>query len=149
MALVEVVILDKLRDVEADLKQITSGSLSDFSGVLQSLLTCVQGHTGEIQPSFIRDVRREAPEIFELVKTRRRDIIQRYFGWLLGEGRRAGIIRKDIPAKVVTDILLSSVEAIINPAKMEELGLTPKTAYSAILTVILEGLITEKGRLKR
>src|SRR5208337_2457303 len=83
MALVEAVILDKFRDVETELKQITSGSLSDFPGVLQSMLAYIQGHTGEIQPPFIRDVRREAPEIWELVEGRRRDIIQRYFGKLL------------------------------------------------------------------
>jgi hypothetical protein len=34
----------------------------------------------------------------------------------------------------------------MNPSKMAELGLTPKTGYSAITTVILEGVLTEKGR---
>ena len=86
------------------------------------MLTCIQGHIGEIHPPFIRDLRREAPEIFKLIEGRRRDIIQRYFGRLLGAGRRAGIIRKDIPAKVVTDIILSSVQAIINPSRLEEAG---------------------------
>jgi hypothetical protein len=148
MALVEAVILDKFQGIEAELQQITSGSSSDFPGVLHRMLSCVQGHTGEIQPPFIRDVRREAPEIWELVEGRRRDIIQRYFGKLLGTGRRAGTIRKDIPGKVVTDILLSAVQAIINPSRMEELNLTPKEGFSAIMTVILEGLITEKGRSK-
>ena len=148
MALLEVVIRDKFQDVEAELQQISSGSLADFPGVLQHVLTCIQGHIGEIQPPFIRDVRREAPEIFKLIEGRRRDIIQRYFGRLLGAGRRAGIIRKDIPVKVVTDIILSAVQAIINPSRIEELGLTIKAAYSAIITVILEGLITEKGRLE-
>ncbi len=146
MALLEVVILDKFRDVEAELNEITSGPMSDFPGVLQHLLTCIQRHTGEIQPPFIRDVRREAPEIFELVEGRRRDIIQRYIGKALEAGRKAGFIRKDIPAKVVTDILLGSVQAIINPSRMEELGLTAKEGFSAIMTVILEGLITKKGR---
>ncbi len=148
MALVEVVILDKFRDVEADLQEISSGSLADFHGVLQHVLTCIQGHIGEIHPPFIRDLRREAPETFKLIEGRRRDIVRRYFGRLLGAGRRAGIIRKDIPAKVVPDIILGAVQAIINPSRMEELGITIKAAYSAIITVILEGLITEKGRLK-
>jgi len=49
---------------------------------------------------------------------------------------------------MVTEILLGAVQAIMNPTKMAELGLTPKTGFSAILTVILEGVITEKGRSK-
>ncbi len=148
MALVESVILDKFQGIEAELQQITCGSSSDFPVVLHRMLSCIQGHTGEIQPPFIRDIRREAPEIWELVEGRRRDIIQRYFGKLLGAGRRAGTIRKDIPGKVVTDIILSAVQAIINPSRMEELNLTPKEGFSAIMTVILEGLITENGRSK-
>ncbi len=149
MALVEAVILDKFSGVEAELQQITSGSLSGSPGVLHRMLSCIQGHTGEIQPPFIRDVHRTAPEIWELVEGRRREIIQHYFGKFLRAGRRAGTIRKDIPAKVVTYILLSAVQTIINPSMMEELELSPKEGFSAIMTVILEGLITEKGRLKQ
>jgi hypothetical protein len=44
------------------------------------------------------------------------------------------------------EILLGTVQAIMNPSKMAELDLTPKTGYSAITTVILEGVLTEKGR---
>ena len=74
---------------------------------------------------------------------------QRYFGKLLGEGRKTGIIRKDIPATLVIEILLGAVQAIMNPSKREELGLTPKTGYAAIIRVVLEGVITDKGRSKR
>jgi hypothetical protein len=96
----------------------------------------------------VRDVRREAPELFKLVQTRRRNVIQRYFGRLFKEGRRAGIIRKDIPTELMIEILLGATEAIINPQKMAELGLTPKTGFLVIITVVLEGVITGKGRLK-
>jgi len=34
----------------------------------------------------------------------------------------------------------------VNPPKMAELGLTPKTGFLAIITVVLEGVLTEKGR---
>jgi TetR/AcrR family transcriptional regulator, cholesterol catabolism regulator len=74
---------------------------------------------------------------------------QRYFGKLLGEGRKTGIIRKDIPTPRVIEIFLGAVQAIMNPSKMEELGLTPKTGYAAIIRVVLEGVITDKGRSKR
>jgi len=36
----------------------------------------------------------------------------------------------------------------MNPAKMEELGLEPKTGYSAIVMMILDGVITPRGRAK-
>jgi AcrR family transcriptional regulator len=78
-ALLKAVLVDKFRAVEADLQRITS-NCSDVSAALQALLACVQRHTEEIQPPFVRDIQREAPEMFKLVETRRRDVIQRHFG---------------------------------------------------------------------
>jgi AcrR family transcriptional regulator len=148
-ALLEAVFFDKFRNVETDLNRITSEFSSDYLAALQEMLACVQRHMEEIQPPFLRDIRRDAPEMFKLVESRRRDMIQRHFGKLIGEGQRRGIIRKDIAAELIMEILLGAVQAIINPTKMEELGLTPKAGFSAIITVVLEGVITEEGRARR
>ncbi|MCM3904165.1 MAG: hypothetical protein ND866_20875, partial [Pyrinomonadaceae bacterium] len=61
---------------------------------------------------------------------------------------RAGIFRKDISTRLMIEILLGATEAIMNPPKMAELGLTPKTGFLTIITVVLEGVLTEKGRLR-
>jgi len=145
-ALLRAVLLDKFRSVEMDLDGIMAECSSDVLAALHRLLACMQQHTEEIQPPFVRDIRREAPETFNLVEERRRKVIERYFGRLFEEGRRAGIIRKDFPARLMIEILLGTVQAIMNPSKMAELDLTPKTGYSAITTVILEGVLTKKGR---
>jgi TetR/AcrR family transcriptional regulator, cholesterol catabolism regulator len=144
-ALLEAVVLDKFRSVEADLDQIAAERSSDFSASIRSLLTCMQRHTEELRPPYIRDVQK-TPELFEVVRTRRREMIQSYFGKLLEEGQKAGAIRKDIPAWLITEIVLGVIEAIVNPSKMGELGLSPTTALSAILKIILEGVTTETGR---
>jgi AcrR family transcriptional regulator len=146
--LLRAVLLDKFRSVATDLERIASASSTDVLDSLHQLLACVQRHTEEIQPSFVRDIRREAPELFQLVQSRRRDVIQRYFGKILDEGRRAGIFRKDISTRLMIEILLGATEAIMNPTKMAELGLTPKTGFLTIITVVLEGVLTEKGRLR-
>ena len=148
-ALLEAVILEKFRSVDADLGGITSATSSDCLGALHHLLECVQGHMEEIQPPFVRDIRREAPDLFKVVESRRRDVIQRHFGKVFLEGRRAGLIRQDIPPKLAIEILLSAVQAIMNPPKMEELGLTLKTGFASIIRVVLEGLTTEKARSRR
>jgi len=146
--LVKVVLADKLRNVEADLEPITAHSSDDFHGTVQQLLLCVQGHAAEIQPSFVRDIRRDSPELFKLIQVQRRKLIQRHFGKLLKAGRRAGIIRSDISTRMIVEILLSAVEAIANPIKMAELGLTPKTALSAILGVFFDGIVSKERRAR-
>ncbi|MEW6532440.1 MAG: TetR/AcrR family transcriptional regulator [Thermodesulfobacteriota bacterium] len=147
-ALIEAVVLDKLHEVEADLERIIADCSSDSLDALHQLLASMQRHLEEIRPPYVRDVRREAPKMFELVERRRRDMIQRHFGKLIGEGRREGILRNDIPAELVIEMLLASTQAIINPEKLADLGLTPKDGFSAIITVLLEGVITETGRSK-
>src|SRR5215510_5455472 len=146
--LLRAVLLDKFRSIEIDLDGIMSSRSSDVLASLQELLACVQRHAEEIQPPFVRDIRREAPEMFQLVQNRRREVILRYFGKIFDEGRKAEIIRKDIPTKLMIEILLGATEAIMNPPKIAELGLTPKTGFLTIITVILEGVITGKGRSK-
>ncbi len=146
VALVEAVLLDKVRSVEADLERITPDSSSDFPAALQRLLARVHRHTEEVQPPFLRDLQREAPEMFSIVETRRRANILKYFGRLIEYGQVAGIIREDVPTRLIVEILLGAVEAIMNPEKLTELGLTPRDGFSAISTVVFNGVITEKGR---
>jgi AcrR family transcriptional regulator len=144
--LLQAVLLDKFRSIETDLERIASTSSTDVLDSLHQLLACVQRHAEEIQPPFVRDIRREAPEMFQLVQSRRRDVIQRYFGKIFDEGRTAGVIREDVSTEMMIEILLGATEAIMNPAKMAELGLAPKTGFLTIITVVLEGVLTEKGR---
>ena len=144
--LLRAVLVDKFDSVEADLEKITSAGSTEVLAALHQLLARIQSHAEEIQPPFVRDIRREAPEMFQLVQSRRRNVIQRHFGKLFEEGRRAGIIRKDIPTRLMIEILLGVTEAIMNPPKMAELDLTPKVGFTTIITVVLEGLLTDKGR---
>ena len=146
--LLRAVLLAKFRSVETDLEAVVTDSADDASAALHRLLACMQRHTAEIQPPFVRDIRRETPELFQLIEERRRDMIQHYFGKIFDQGRKAGIVRKDLSSELIVEILLGAVQAVMNPAKIEHLGLEPKTGYGAIVSVILDGAMTEKGRSK-
>jgi AcrR family transcriptional regulator len=148
-ALLEAMLLDKFRCVEEDLEAIASECSADFPTGLHRLLACVQRHTEEIRPPFVRDIQREAPDLFKVVQARRREVIQRAFTKLLGEGRREGLIRKDIPVHLIIEILLGAVEAIITPPRLAELELSIKSGITAIISVILEGALTPERRTKR
>jgi len=148
MALLQAVMCDKMNAVEADLERALSEGADDFSSHLQALLSCMRTHTEEIGESYVRDVRREAPELFAVVQKRRRELIQRIFGKLLEDGRKSGMIRADIPTVMMIEMLLGAVDSVVNPAKMGELESTPKVAFSQIITMFLEGVLTSEGRKK-
>jgi len=144
--LLEAVLADKFAGVEATLKEVTRAHAHDFPETLRELLAGTQRELDEIKPPFVRDMRQKAPEVFKLVEQRRAALIQRYFGKFFVEGQRAGMVRKDVPAKLMIEILLAMVQSIMNPPKMEELGMLPKEGFTGILKIVLEGALTAKGR---
>jgi len=146
VALLEAVLADKFAGVEAKLEEITRAYPHDSSAALHELLANTQRELDEIKPPFVRDMRQKAPQVFKIVERRRAELIERFFGKLFIEGQRTGIVRKDLPAKLMIEILLAAVQAIVNPAKVEDLGLTPKTGFASVVKVVLEGVITRKGR---
>ncbi len=143
-ALIEAVLKDKFREVEADLGQLAKGQAADIEIVLHQLLDCVQRHTAEIQPAFVRDIGRETPELFQIVEQKRRELIRRYFGGLFEDGKKGGVIRSDIPTHLIIEILLGAVQSIMNPTKLVELGLTVEQGYSSIIRLVLEGALQRR-----
>ena len=57
------------------------------------------------------------------------------------------MIRTDIPTHLIIEILLGAVQAIMNPPKLMELGLTVEQGYSSIIRLILEGALVAKGKV--
>src|SRR5438067_2148134 len=145
IALLEAVLADKFAGVEAKLEEIKRAYPHDFPAALHELLASTQRELDEIKPPFVRDMRQKAPQVFKIVERRRAELIQHFFGKLFAEGQRTGMVRSDLPAELMIEILLAAVQAIVNPAKVEELGLTPKTGFASVLKVVLEGVITRKG----
>ena len=144
--LLEAVLADKFAGVEATLKEVTRAHPHDFPATLRELLAGTQRELDEIKPPFVRDMRQKTPEVFKVVERRRAALIQRHFGKFFVEGQRAGMVRKDVPAKLIIEILLAMVQSIMNPPKMEELGMMPKEGFTGILKIVLEGALTTKGR---
>jgi AcrR family transcriptional regulator len=146
--LVEAVIADKAAHLERDLARIEAECPGDFPEALRGMLSCLQGHVEEIQPAFVRDVQRSAPDLFQKVEARRAAIIERYFGRLFENGRKAGMVRADLPPQLPVEILLGAIRTIVNPQKLSELDLTPQAAMPAIVSVVLNGALvpTEGGK---
>jgi AcrR family transcriptional regulator len=145
-ALLEDVLAHKFAGVDAAMEEAAREHAHDFSTSLHQLLATAQRELDEIKPPFVRDMRQKAPHVFKMVERRRAELIQRHFEKLFAKGQRAGRVRKDIPAKLIIEILLGAVQAIMNPPKIEELGLTPKGGFVAITKVVLEGaLVRARG----
>jgi len=104
--MLEAVVADKFASVEATLKEVTRAHPRDFPATLRDLLSGTQRELDEIKPPFVRDMRQKAPQVFKVVEQRRAALIGRYFGKLFIEGQRAGMVRKDVPARLMIELFL-------------------------------------------
>ena len=145
-ALLEAVIEDKFAHIEADLRQLIENPNTAFPARLQSLLACMRGHTEELKPTFLRDVRAEAPELFARMPAAPARAVHRYFGQLLDEGRASGAVRQDmLDRRAHRDPRRGGRKRSAVPPRLEELGLTPTTAFTQITSVFLEGALVRPG----
>lgn len=142
-ALLEAVLRDKYERIRATLEQIASGPANQFPQTLHALLRGVQHELDELQPAFLRDMRK-APEAFKRLEQRRARLIRDHFGRLFRQGQRGGHVRTDLPAKLMIETLLASVQAIMNPQKLEALGMAPRSAFTGLIDLLLHGAVIRK-----
>ncbi len=163
--LVKAVLLDKLASVKAELERLASAGTasqgvqagkSSLERILQNrsaheigeFLSLLQSHLQEIKVAFLRDLNKFYPELFEIVNKTRRETIPAHLERLIARGQRKGVVRKDLPRRALVDIILSAIESIMNPAKLEEMNLSPKEGFELLLSVLMEGALVKGGRLR-
>jgi AcrR family transcriptional regulator len=144
--LLDAVLADKFSGVEKTLQHAMREPSRDFQATLRALLTGILRELSEIKPPFARDMRQKAPHKFKVIERKRAALIERYFGKLFIYGRQTGMMRKDVPMKLLIEILLALMQSIMNPAKLEQLGMAPRQSFAGILKIVLEGALTAKGR---
>jgi AcrR family transcriptional regulator len=145
-ALLKAVLRDKFERIRATLEQVAPGPAVHFPSALHDLLRGLQGELEELQPPFLRDMRK-APEAFKHLEQRRARLIRDRFGRLFRHGQREGHVRTDVPARLMIETLLASVQAIMNPPKLAELGMTPRSAFTGLIDLLLHGaVIRKRGR---
>lgn len=144
--LLKAVLQEKFSEADRDLKHFADDESLAFSERLHGMLDCLRRHTAELSPSFVRDMGKDAPDLFRWVQGRRRELIQQHWRGLFECGRKEGMIRSDLSMDVIIGALAGAADAVVNPQKLEELGMTPREAVGEIITLFIEGVATARGR---
>lgn len=145
--LLEAVLNDKFSRAAARLAQTKKSSTGDFSANLEAMLGTMQAELDELKPPFIRDMRLKAPHVFQRVEERRAKLIATHFGALFRAGQRSGDVRRDLSVPLMIATVLAAIQAIVNPAKLAELQLTPPEAFAGVTGIVLRGVLRpERGK---
>jgi AcrR family transcriptional regulator len=146
--LLRAVLVRRTREVEQGLEAIM-GARESFPLKLGHLARFLQNMVAKVSPLFLEDIRRYAPECFQVVEAFRARAIPRYFGRLFEEGIRSGHVRRQVNRELLIRMLVLSIQGIIRPETVEELHLRPREALENILAIIFDGILTPTGRRAR
>jgi AcrR family transcriptional regulator len=139
--LLEAAIFAKLGELESEFAEIESRCGDQVEATLREFLACMHRHSGEIMPPFVRDMQSAAPELWRRVVAQRAAIFERYFGKLFRDGKKAGLIREELPPQFILEAMLALAQQLLNPQKLMELNLTPQAALSHTLSILLHGVL--------
>lgn len=95
---------------------------------------------GRLGPGFVDDLRTAEPEINQSLNAFRVGLVLKYFSRLAEEGSQLGVFRKNLDPRLLSAVYLASVQAILNPVTVQELGIPPAQAYRDLVTLLFEGI---------
>jgi AcrR family transcriptional regulator len=99
-----------------------------------------------ISPSLVADLRRHAPDTFRRIEEfRRRKVFDR-LGDHFDQGIREGVVRSDIDTRLAVLLVTRFAESALDPARLQELEVTPHHMFRTMLRIVYGGLLTEEGR---
>jgi AcrR family transcriptional regulator len=143
--LLRAVLVRRTTEIDRGLEAIV-GAKESFPAKLGHLARFLQSQVAKVSPVFLEDIRRYAPDCFQVIEEFRGRAIPRYFGRLLDEGVRAGHVRQQLNRDLLIRMLVLSIQGIIRPETVEELHLRPGEALDHILAIFFDGILTSKGR---
>ncbi len=105
-------------------------------------------YISKLSPAFLRDIKKNAPEIWEIVNKERRRLISKNFSKVVDQGINCGKLRKDLDKELVIMIYLTTIENMINPGALSEAAYNAGQVFDTIFKLFFEGILSDKGRRK-
>jgi TetR/AcrR family transcriptional regulator, cholesterol catabolism regulator len=141
-------VLTKLqKEIEEGILERVAAENTDFRERWRTVLEYIGMQYARIGPGFVEDLRTVEPEIYDTLNAFRVGLVSRYFGRLAEEGSQLGVFRKDLDPRLLSAVYLASIQAILNPVTVQELGVTPAQAYHDLVRLLFEGIADPAARV--
>lgn len=96
----------------------------------------------EIGNTFLDDIKRDLPELWQKVEQFRERKILHHIGEILEEGKSLGKVRTDIDTGIATLVYLGAIKTVMQPDLIKKAGFSIDEAFANIRTIFLKGVMT-------
>lgn len=147
-SLLKAVVKMKHGEIQRGIDRIILDESMDFVEKLKKYMGFIAEQLSKYRAPFMRDIQKNAPEVWKQLEDFRHKKILTDFGKLINEGIQTGMLRDDCDQRLVILLYLSAIERLINPDLLSELPFSAIEVFEFITKVIFEGILTEEGRVK-
>ena len=137
-----------LHEMATSCREIVEESGAGVVDKLRRMMTLVALQYAKIGRPLLDDLQKNAPHIWETIAKGRMKVINSDFRKILDEGIRHGVFRRDLEGELIMTIYRNLIQAVLNPGTLTELPYSPVQVFDAVVKVIYEGILTDKGRSK-
>ncbi len=146
--LVKSVILNFQDTTLSRIKSVLQDNTLDQHIRLVKVLEITGQQLSQIQKPILEDLKKYLPEFWKEIEERRRLILKQVYGKLLLDGKKSGIIRRDIDVDFFILMYISLVTSIVNPDVMSKISYNPAQVFHAIVKTLFTGILTDEARGK-
>jgi AcrR family transcriptional regulator len=136
----------KMDEAQSGIERIANQNRLSFIEKLKAAYTFAGVQVSELGQPFLRDLERNAPEIWKEFEERRNRTVLKSLRNLLEEGVQKGAFKSEIDPQLLLLIYTTLIQRIMNPETLSQLPLTPPQALATIREVFFEGVLTDKAR---
>jgi AcrR family transcriptional regulator len=140
------IVMQFIQGIIREQDRILSDESLEFEARLVELMRVIARVVGKVSQSFMRDVQRSAPEVWETVEETRQQRIQLIFGRLLSEGQQKGLVRADLNHPFLVFMLSAMIRETLTPNVVSQFSVSFVEAFETVRFVFLGGVLTDRGR---
>jgi AcrR family transcriptional regulator len=133
--------------VASQVKEIVNSPIG-FIERIHNLWSFIGEMYSRISKQYRDDMRRFRPDLWKRIEEFRREHLIENATKLIDEGRRLGIFRQDVNKEILVLIYVSAVQAVLHPEILAHHSFSAQEAFEAIIRVMFDGILTDKGRIE-
>ncbi len=142
------IVFGLLGAIEAEVEAVIQDEQRDFVEKLRDILSSLGLKLAEIGGLLTIDIQRNAPEIWKEIDEFRKVKILSKLKRVIQEGVENGVFRSDFNQDLLVLMYITLIQSIMNPATLVQFSLSFSEGFEMIIKIVLEGILTEKGRAK-
>jgi AcrR family transcriptional regulator len=134
------------RTIRCEVETVIGNEALGFTAKLREIMSIVCAHWARLTPSLLREFERFAPHVLDRLEVLRQHNIPLMIGRMLRRGMAQGVVRQDLDADFAVQFWLQSLNGLVQPKTLEQLGLTPRAAFENGVRLFFWAVLTEAGR---